>query len=135
MAIEKDRETNTDNAKEAKQYEMKNTEKTNRFEVYVGLNDSDTKEQKFSTEKYERIISDVCCGYNVAYSISLMSGGYIHENGVRVKENSLRITLIGITDVQAEEISKDICAFFHQESVLIIKTEVECTYLSERIDF
>lgn len=112
---------------------MLNSQKTNRYEICVGYNDADTKEQKFSKDIYEKIIINVCRGYKISYSINQMSGGYIHDDGTFVKENSACILLIGATDKLVEEIAKDLCAFFNQESVMVVKSDAECCFISEKI--
>lgn len=112
---------------------MQNEFATTRYEICVGFNDGDTKTQKFSEEIYEKIIINVCKGYKISYSISKLSGGYIHDDGTFTKENSACIMLIGITDQQAEEIAKDLCAFFNKESVLVMKSDARCTFISEKI--
>ena len=106
---------------------------TTRYEICIGFNDGDTREQKFSEDVYERIIANVCKGYQVAYSIGRLTGGYIHDDGVFVRENSASLILLGVSDGQAREIAKDLCAFFNQESVLIMKSEVSYTFISEKL--
>ena len=101
--------------------------------IYVGLNDSDTMKQEHDTAKYVSILKNVCRSYGVAFSFSLQQGGYIHENGDYTQENSLVITLIDTDRALADEISKDLCAFFNQESVLVTETEIEARYISESI--
>ena len=40
--------------------------------IYVGLNDSETMTQHFSTEKYVSILKNVCYSYHVAFSFSII---------------------------------------------------------------
>ena len=61
--------------------------------IYVGLNDAVTKNQLFSTEKYVKILKNVCFAYGTPFSFALEEGGYIHENGEYTKENTLVLTL------------------------------------------
>ena len=105
----------------------------NRTEIYVGLNDQDTKEQKFDTEKYVSILKNVCINYGVPFSFSVIEGGYIHESGEYTQEKTLVLSLIGTERSLIEEIARDLCAFFHQESVLITSGEVESYFISESL--
>ena len=107
--------------------------KTDRHQIFVGLNDSRTKEQRFATEQLERIVGNVCKGYRVGFSLSEMHGGYLQDDGTFVAENSLCLTLIGSDDALAEEIAKDICAFFHQESVLVTHDTIDCRFVRESL--
>lgn len=104
------------------------------IKIYVGLNDSVTKEQIFDTEKYISILRNVCYSYKMPFSFGLEEGGYIHENGEYTRETTLVLTLIDADRVIVNEIAKDLCVFFHQESVLITEGKVETYYVSETLE-
>ncbi|MBQ7637616.1 MAG: hypothetical protein IJS90_01780 [Clostridia bacterium] len=99
--------------------------------IYVGLNDSGTYEQKFETEKYISVLKNVCRAYHVAFSFSVIQGGYFHENGEYTGENTLAISLIDAPADVIPEIARDLCAFFHQESVLVTEGTVNAYYINE----
>ena len=101
--------------------------------IFVGLNDSTTMEQKYDTGKYISILRNVCKSYRVPFSFSLSEGGYFHDDGTYIQEKSLVITLVDVDKQLIEEMSKDLCVFFHQESVLITESEVNSYYLREGI--
>ncbi|MDT3389524.1 MAG: hypothetical protein LIR25_02865 [bacterium] len=101
--------------------------------IYVGLNDSVTKEQVFETKKYIDVLKNVCFSYGTPFSFALEQGGYIHENGEYTKENTLVLTLIGADKKVVEEIGKDLCAFFHQESVMITEGEIRTYFIKETL--
>ena len=102
--------------------------------VYIGLNDSVTKEQIFETEKYIDILRNVCFSYRMPFSFDVEQGGYIHENGEYTRETTLVLTLIDADRVIVNEIAKDLCVFFHQESLLITEGHVETYYVSETLE-
>lgn len=106
---------------------------TSRHMIYVGLNDSESRVQKHPTEVFLRILRNVCIGYRVAFSVSELRGGYFHNDKSFVSENSLCLTLIGADDTMADEIAKDLCAFFHQESVMVLRDRVDCRFISENL--
>ena len=101
--------------------------------IYVGLNDSVTMKQVFETEKYIDVLKNVCYSYGTPFSFALEQGGYIHENGEYTKENTLVLTLIGADKKVVEEIGKDLCAFFHQESVMITEGEIRTYFIKETL--
>ena len=107
--------------------------KTKHTVIYVGLNDGDTHEQKYSVSRYTNILKNVCKSYNVAFSVSIVEGGYFHEDGTYVEENTLSLTLMDIETGLAKEIAKDLCAFFNQESVLMTESEAEVFFIKESI--
>ena len=101
--------------------------------IYVGLNDSVEKRQLMETEKYISVLRNVCCAYNTPFSFDVEEGGYIHENGDYTKETTLVLTLIDTDKNTVNEIAKDLCSFFHQESVLITEEAVRAYYISETL--
>lgn len=102
--------------------------------IYVGLNDADTHEQKYDTKKYLSILKGVCYAYRVAFSVHMVNGGYFHEDGSYVEENTLSLTLLDVPDATIEEIAKDLCAFFHQESVMVTNAVSDVYFVKERLN-
>lgn len=101
--------------------------------IYVGLNDAYEHEQLFETSKYIKVLRTVCKNYGVAFSVASIGGGYFHEDGTYVDENTLVLTLIDVDDSIITEIARDLCIFFRQESVMITKGEIETFFFSESI--
>ena len=108
-------------------------DKVKKTEIYVGLNDSETYEQRFITDKYLSILKNVCKNYGVAFSVSTINGGYFHENGTYVEENSLVRTLLDTPSETISEIAKDLCVFFRQESVMVVTSDVEWGFVEEKL--
>ena len=101
--------------------------------IYIGLNDSETLKQEHDTSKYVNILKHVCYSYHVPFSFAVQQGGYLHENGDYTEEVSLMLTLIDVPKETIGEIARDLCAFFHQESVLITENEVKAYFINEKI--
>lgn len=99
------------------------------YNIYVGLSDQIKKEQLFGTEKYVSILRKVCKSYKVAFSFDIINGGYVYDNGDFIEETSLHITLLDQTKETVNEIAKDLCTFFNQESVMITHSSVETYYI------
>ncbi len=102
--------------------------------IYVGLNDSVTKTQIFETEKYINILRNVCFAYHTPFSFDVEEGGYIHENGEYTRETSLILSLIDTDRKTVNEIAKDLCVFFHQESVMITEDRIRTYFISETLE-
>ena len=101
--------------------------------IYIGLNDAFTLRQEHETERYIGILKNVCRSYGIPFSFSLAQGGYIHENGEYTQENTLVISLIEVDEDTVNEVAKDLCAFFHQESVMITQGTVDTYFISESL--
>ncbi len=101
--------------------------------IYVGLNDSETLKQEHETVKYVSVLKHVCSNYHIPFSFSLAQGGYMNENGEYTEELTLVITLIDVEKKIINEIAKDLCVFFHQESVLITEDRVRSFFINESL--
>ncbi|MBR0462604.1 MAG: DUF3574 domain-containing protein [Erysipelotrichaceae bacterium] len=102
--------------------------------IYVGLNDSETKEQKYDLKRYVDVLKDVCKAYNTAFSLYLANGGYFHDDGTYVDENTLVVMLLGTAEETVNEIARDLCVFFNQESVMVTYDTAEVHFVRESID-
>ena len=101
--------------------------------IYVGLNDAVTGVQKYDTEKYIEVMHYVFRHYHVPFSYHQVTGGFFHEDGRFTRENTLVITLIDTDGDTVMEIAKDLCAFFHQESVLVSEAPCSTVFVQESI--
>ena len=101
--------------------------------IYVGLNDLTTNTQLFESEKYINVLRNVCYAYKVPFSFNVQEGGYIYESGDYARENSLVLTLIGAPKSTVNDIARDLCVFFHQESVLVTESQTEAYYVRETL--
>lgn len=93
--------------------------------IYVGLNDAQTKEQTHETEMYMSVLKNVCRNYHVAFSVDIEHGGYYHDDGEYTEETSFILVLINADQKVINEIAKDLCTFFHQESVLVTQNHID----------
>ena len=102
--------------------------------IYVGLNDLTTNTQLFENEKYIRILRNVCYSYKVPFSFTVQEGGYIYESGEYAQETSLVLTLIDVEKSVVNDIAKDLCAFFRQESVLVTESRIRSYFVRESLE-
>lgn len=101
--------------------------------ISVGLNDATTMQQKYQTEMYVDIMKYVCQSYHVAFSYIVSDGGYFHENGDFTKEKTLVLCLLDPQEGIVDAIARDLCVFFHQESVLITESQVRSYFIKEKL--
>lgn len=101
--------------------------------IYVGLNDSETKKQEHSTRMYVNVLKQVCCSYKVPFSFYFQQGGYMHEDGEYTEENSIVISLIDVKKDLINQVAKELCVLFRQESVMITEDHVRTYFISEPI--
>ena len=92
--------------------------------IYVGLCDRDSHEQIHDTETYKEALKNICRNHKSPFSPQVIEGGYFHNDGSWVDENTLLITLIGTPQMVVYKIAKEVCTAFHQESVMITSNAV-----------
>lgn len=101
--------------------------------ISVGLNDAVTKQQVHPSKVYVDVMKTVCRSYHVAFTFVISEGGYFHENGDYTQEKTLVICLLDPQDGVVDAIARDLCAFFHQESVLITESKVRAYFIKEQL--
>jgi len=106
----------------------------NRYNIYIGLNDKIECRQRFTTEKFKRIVKKVCRNYVGAYTMDIVQGGYTHEDGTPVEENSVVLTLIDTEEENVWAIAKELAAFFRQESVMVIQDTVKVAFVKNVLE-
>ena len=92
--------------------------------IYVGLHDKDSHAQRHETEAYKSVLKEICKSYQVPFSLQVIEGGYFHDDGAWVEENTLLVTLIGAPRIKVYRIAKELCTAFNQESVMITANTV-----------
>ena len=101
--------------------------------VYIGLNDSEAKEQKLETERYVSVLKKICQAYDVPFSFNVVEGGYMHDNGEYTEEKSIVLTFIDVKQETVDEVAKEACILFHQESVLITVDQIHARSIRESL--
>lgn len=112
---------------QARQAELTETQ------VYIGLNDAETKKQEHETDRYVSVLKKVCVDHGVPFSFDIVNGGYIHDDGEYTEEKTIVLTFINVPQGTVDDIARDLCVFFHQESVLITDDRVRVRTIRESL--
>ena len=102
-------------------------------QIYIGLNDSETMQQKLETERYISILKHVCQSFGVPFSFNVVDGGYIHDNGEYTEEKTIVLTFIDLPQNTVDEIAKDLCVCLHQASVLVTTDRIHVRSIRETL--
>ena len=90
-----------------------------KFTLYLGLNDKDTKTQKIGTIEAYKICNNILMNYTNGATIFEASGLYKHEDGAIVVEKTLRIELLFVNEQIVKLIVEQLKQVFNQESVAV----------------
>ena len=101
--------------------------------IYIGLNDGETKKQEYETGHYLDILKEVCRENRVAFSVDIEEGGYYHEDGTYTEETSLVLLLIDADPDKVQTIANEMCARFHQESVLVTEDRIDGRFVEGKL--
>ncbi len=96
-----------------------------KYTLYVGLNDKDTKTQLISTLEAYKICNNILLHYTDGATIFEANGLYRHEDGTLVLEKTLRIELLFATKTIIDKIVADLKVAFNQESIAVQKQVID----------
>ena len=97
-----------------------------KFVMYVGLNDKETKKQEISTKKAIDIICKTLAKQGITdLTLNQGMGIYTHEDGTKTTEISLIITMLFVERVQVINANSDIKTILNQECVALETIKVE----------
>ena len=96
---------------------------TSMYKVFVGLNDSESKKQEIKTEDAMSLVSLYLASHFDGATVYNGIGVYRHEDGTIVRENSLIIELVYVSDFMVESLVNHCKTILNQESIMIMKTE------------
>ena len=86
--------------------------------LYIGLNDKDTKQQELTNLDAKAEISTILFRYFPnGFTLQECQGMYRHEDGTVVCENTIKVTLFNYEFVGISDVIKEIKDKLNQESV------------------
>lgn len=100
-------------------------EASDKYLLYIGLNDKDTNNQEITTKEARTIINSICLKYIDGYTVVEANGGWTNETGLQVQENTLVYTIYGISEETLTKIMDEIIIKLNQSSILV---EVQKSY-------
>lgn len=100
-----------------------------RYDIYLGCNNKyDNSNENLSTFT-TKIVETILSNYEMGFSITKQLGGYIHQDGTYILEDSIKISVIG--DIEShivDEFISDLKKFFEQETILVSIEQVKTEY-------
>ena len=103
--------------------------KTTTYKLYLGLNDKDTKMQKYDILEAYKIANNIVLSHCEGATIYNGNGVYKHENGQVVVEQTLIIEISGADESRVASVIGELKSAFNQECVLVEKSASSRAFL------
>lgn len=101
---------------------------TEKYTIYIGLNDKDTYQQIISTEDGIRKVNEICSRYVDGYTMKTAKGGWVDEKKILTEENTLIYSFYGVTEEQVMQIMDEARQELNQNSILITHGQEDSAY-------
>ncbi len=98
------------------------------YQIFIGCSDSYSKKEIISEEKLKELTADFFKRKKIDFTMLSAKGGYRHNDGTFITENTLCINIIGATDLDIIKLTKSLSMFMNQERSLIVKNKAEIEF-------
>ena len=98
------------------------------YQIYIGCHDSQLFTEVVSEDELRETVTLFFRQYKIDFSMYSAKGGYLHEDGSFVYENSLCINIIGADDLDIIRLAKSISMLMNQECSLVVKESVKADF-------
>ena len=99
------------------------------YRIFLGYNDSQTKEQLVTEDELEQLVSAYFQKKKIGFTVSSGKGGYLYKDGKYILENIIIITLVGDQGIDIFRLAKNLSMYLNQEASLVMKHTVEKRYM------
>ena len=95
------------------------------YQILIGCHDSQLLDEVVSEDELRETVTRFFRQKNIDFSVYSAKGGYFHDDGRFISENSLCINIIGACDLDIIRLAKSLSMFMNQECSLVIKETVK----------
>lgn len=101
-----------------------------KYNIYIGLNDKDSKKQEISIERAKEKVIEILTNNNInGLTMYKVDGVFKHENGQVVFEKSLKVELLEVKEEEVINSIKELKKALNQESILLEKEKKEINFI------
>ena len=101
-----------------------------KYNIYVGLNDKDSKKQEVSTRRAREEVIKILNNNNInGLTMYVVDGVFKHEDGQVVFEKSLKVELIEVEEEDVLKSINELKTALNQESILLEKEKKEINFI------
>lgn len=98
------------------------------YQIMIGCNDPQLQDEVVNERELKELISLFFTRNKIDFSILNAKGGYLHEDGRFIVENTLCVNIIGASDLDIFKLAKNLSMFMNQECVLIVRNALRTEF-------
>lgn len=95
------------------------------YQIFIGCKDSQSRSDVVSEEELTETVVNFFARKQIDFTLVSAVGGYMHEDGSYVTEDSLCINIIGDPQLDIIKLTKSLSMFMNQESALVMRNAVK----------
>lgn len=100
-----------------------------RYDIYIGCKNKYDKNKETFSDFTHRTLKNILTNIELGFSMTSIIGGYPHDDGTYVVEDSVKITVIGtFLEEDINLFINNLKSFYDQETVLLSVTDLEMEY-------
>lgn len=101
-----------------------------KYNIYIGLNDKDSKKQEISTRRAKEEVIKILNNNNInGLTMYIVDGVFKHETCEIVFEKSLKVELIEVEEKEVIKSIQELKKALNQESILLEKEKKEINFI------
>lgn len=99
------------------------------YQIFIGCIDNQARDKEIvSEDELKEIVSTFFEKNKIDFSIFTAKGGYLHNDGWFVTENTLCISIVGSSDLAIIKLAKSLSMYMNQEYSLVVKKDVQMSF-------
>ncbi len=95
------------------------------YQIFIGCNDSQSRDEIVSEQNLTDLISLFFTRKKIDFSLLRAKGGYFHEDGFFITENTICINIIGAADLDIFKIARSLSMFMNEECVMVTRNYLQ----------
>ena len=98
------------------------------YQIFIGCHDPQLQDEIVSEDELREMVVQFFERKKMDFSMFSVKGGYLHEDGRFISENSMCINIIGSYDLDIIKLAKSLSMYMNQECSLIVKDYIHADF-------
>lgn len=91
------------------------------YKIFIGCSDSQVRDEIIPEQELREMVVQFFERYEIDFSMLSAKGGYLHEDGRFMIEDTLIVDIIGAGDLDIIRLANGLSMFMNQECSLIVR--------------